>query len=91
MLVGAVFVANFADAVETSCLAQLLPVLAEDFHVANKALALVPALTQAGALVGVVVFSWAADLFGRRDSFIASMVAVVLFGLASTVSEAFGD
>jgi putative MFS transporter len=84
-------VANFADAAESACLAQLLPVLAQDLGSDSDegALALVPALTQAGSLVGVIVCSWAADVFGRRPTFIASMASVVLFGLASSVSERY--
>jgi putative MFS transporter len=81
------FLANFVDAMETMMLSMLMPVLAADFGLSESGLALIPALTTVGMLVGVALFSRVADSLGRKAAFVSAMAVVIVCGFGSSFAR----
>ena len=78
-----------ADGMETTSLSLLLPVLKDDWSLSSGNLATLSATASVGQAVGAVVCGAAADVFGRRRSFVWSLAVVGIFGLASAFARSF--
>jgi len=51
--------------------------------------ALMSSIVFAGELLGTVAFGWLSDKCGRRPTFLASLVFILAFGVASVFSPSF--
>jgi len=81
---------HFVEAVESSLLGILLPLLQTDFACSEGDLALVSSLGAVGMMAGSVFFGVLSNMGGRRLAYQISLLLCVLFGLLSSFAPSIG-